>query len=276
MRILLLVLLSLSSVLQAAQLDDAKGYNKNSSLQWQWAMSALEKYPWNGTERVLDIGCGDGKVSAFISQHCTKGFVAGLDMSPSMLQFATSTFRREHFPSLLYLQGDITSLPFTEQFDLVVAFCALHYVVEQEKALQSIFQALCPKGSLVFVGPGLDATSVGNISEALVKTDKWAPHFPSFKKQRAYYTQDEYTALLNRAGFEVVYFDVTYDNVQFANKKALTDWLRPFMNFVSHLEEPLREQFIEEVADVMIQSAFTTNPIILNSSLFECHAKRKS
>ncbi len=276
-RYLLLLILFASSLLQAVGLDDAKGYNKNSSLQWQWAMSAIEKYPWNGKERVLDIGCGDGKISAFISEHCTKGLVVGLDISEKMIDFASSVFQKQHFPNLLYQVGDIRSLPFVEQFDLIVAFCSLHYVVEQDKALSSIYKSLVPGGSLVFVGPGLDATSVGNISAELVKTPKWASHFESFTKQRAYYTQDQYIELLNKAGFELVYFDVTTDSLQFANRRALIDWLRPFMNFTAHLSTPLQEAFIEDVANVMLLTASsqTGASFTLNSSLFECQFNRK-
>ncbi len=277
-RLLLLAFLIATSPLLSVGVDDAKGYNKNSSLQWAWAMDALEKYPWTETERVLDIGCGDGKVTAFISKECTNGVVVGLDISPSMIDFASSVFRKQHFSNLIYHIGDIANLPYKGQFDLVVAFCSLHYVTEQEKALTGIYESLCPGGSLVFVGPGHDATCVGNICEELARSPKWAPYFPTFKKQKVYYTQETYTALLENAGFEVVYFDNIYDKVRYANKQALIDWLRPITTCISPLSEPLQNAFLEDVATCMIEARIPSQDeeIVLESSLFECHARRSS
>lgn len=265
-----------SCALHAVGLDDAKGYNKNSSLQWQWAIDAIEKYPWNGNEKVLDLGCGDGKISAFISKQCSKAPVVGLDISPKMIGFASSVFHSDKFSNLLFQEGDIAQLPFHGQFDLAVAFCSLHYVVEHEKALKSIHEALTPGGHLLFVGPGRDNTSVANISEELIKTTKWAEHFPSFTKQRVYFTKEEYTSHLRNSGFEPVYFEVTLDKVKFANKAALIDWLRPFVNYISHLSDSLKEEFLGDLASIMMQSAFPSEDesIHLESTLFECLCSR--
>lgn len=262
--------------LSAVGLDDAKGYNKNSSLQWQWAVEALEKYPWTGSERVLDLGCGDGKVTALISKECTQGIVVGYDISPNMITFASSLFRKDTFNNLLFQEGDIATLPFQGQFDLAVAFCSLHYVVEHTKALTAIHKSLSPSGKLLFVGPGRDSTSVANISETLIQTAKWAPYFPSFKQQRVYYTKDEYIALLREIGFEPVYFDLTHDKVTFANKQALISWLRPIINYISHLSKELQDDFLADLAEIMMQSAIASEgeTVVLESTLFECLCQR--
>lgn len=274
---LLLALLFLNSTLAAVGLDDAKGYHNNSSLQWQWAISALEKQPWTGTERVLDIGSGDGKVSAFMADNCTKGLVVGYDISENMVQFSSNLFKKEHFPNLLYLKGDIKELPFYGQFDIVTAFCALHYVVEQEEALQKIHTSLAPHGKLLIVGPGRDSTSVANIAEELIKSKKWLPHFPSFKKARVYYTMDEYLTLLTSAGFEPIYSDVTHDKVRFQDKEALLRWLKPLINYTSHLSQELQYEFLSDIADVMLKAQIPTDDgtILLESTLFEIACERR-
>lgn len=263
--------------LNAVGLDDAKGYNKNSSLQWQWATNALEKYPWTGHERVLDIGSGDGKVSAFISKECTHGLVVGLDISPSMNTFASSLFRPDTFSTLLFQQGDIAHLPFENQFDLVTAFCALHYVVDYKSALSAIHKSLRAHGKLLFVGPGRDNTSVANISETLIQSEKWTSYFPTFTKQRVYFTKDEYTTILQESGFTPIYFDVTHDKVTFANKQALTNWLRPLINYISHLTPDLQDDFLLDLTNIMMQSAIATpdESVVLESTLFECLAERQ-
>ncbi|MCE5294443.1 MAG: methyltransferase domain-containing protein [Chlamydiales bacterium] len=274
MKTLFLLLLGCTSLMQAAGITDAKGYNKSSSMQWQWAANALQKYKWNGEERVLDLGCGDGKITNDIAETRTKGVVVGLDISPTMIQFASDEFAADN---LVFIQANMATMNFYQQFDLAVAFCSLHYCVEQEQALKNIHQALKPDGMLLFVGPGLDGTSVGNISEQLVKTEKWAEDFPNFHKQRVYYTLDDYTTLLQQQGFEPVFFNVTYDDLRFVNKEALIIWLKGFVNYLSHLPQAKQDDFLNDIANVMIGYAVPTSDqsLLIKSSLFECLARAK-
>lgn len=272
MNFCLFLLLLISNVTYG--IDDAKRYNKSSSLQWQWADSAMQKYSWKGNERVLDLGCGDGKITNEIAQERTKGLVVGLDLSPNMIAFASNEFAADN---LLFMQDNMATMIFYKQFDLAVAFCSLHYVVEQERTLDNIHQALKDGGALLFVGPGLDGTSVGNISEKLVKTEKWAPHFPTFQKQRVYYTQDDYITLLEQHGFHSLFFNVTYDDLRFTDKAALIAWLKGFVNYISHLTEDAQNDFLNDIADVMISYAVPTDDssLLIKSSLFECLATSK-
>ena len=267
-----------STIVSAAGLEDPQGYAKNSSLQWNWALQAIEKYPWSHAERVLDIGCGDGKISALIAEKYTKGPVIGMDISPAMVCYASSSFPSNTHPNLLFQKGDISMLPFYEQFDLIVSFCSLHYVVEQEKGLQHIHESLRPEGKLLVVVPGKDNTSVANISETLVKLEKWAYLFPAFKKQRIYFTAEEYKILLAECGFEPLSFDITHDQISFSDRSALIDWLRPIVNYISHLSLDLQEEFLWDLSSMMLLSALPTQngSILLESTMFEhLYQKRK-
>lgn len=269
---ILLAFIAATHLLNAAGLEDPKGYATHSNLQWNWALKAIEKYPWTGTEKVLDIGCGDGKISALISKKHTKAPVIGLDISESMIRFASSSFSSKDYLNLLFQKGDISFLPFHEQFDLIVSFCSLHFVIEQETGLKHIHDSLLPEGKLLIVVPGRDNTSVANISETLILSEKWAPYFPSFKKQRVYFTQEDYHALFIQSGFELIYFDVSHDQVRFPNRSALIDWLRPIVNYISHLSSSLQEEFLADLANIMLLSALPTqdDSVLLESSLFEC------
>ena len=45
---------------------DAKDYASNSQNQYNWAKELIPKLHLNGSESVLDVGCGDGKVTVEI------------------------------------------------------------------------------------------------------------------------------------------------------------------------------------------------------------------
>jgi trans-aconitate 2-methyltransferase len=68
-------------------------YHSSSSARSGWASDLLEKLWFTGNERVLDIGCGDGKITVEIAKSVPRGRVTGIDSSPEMIRFA-----REHYP----------------------------------------------------------------------------------------------------------------------------------------------------------------------------------
>ncbi|MBP2134190.1 trans-aconitate methyltransferase [Methanomicrobium sp. W14] len=52
---------------------NASDYCKNSPAQKKWGNELIEKLGLNGSERLLDIGCGDGTLTAEISRLLPKG-----------------------------------------------------------------------------------------------------------------------------------------------------------------------------------------------------------
>ena len=63
---------------------DAKEYAKHSQNQYEWALELIPKLKLKGNEVLLDIGCGDGKVSATLASYLPNGRVVGIDSSEEM------------------------------------------------------------------------------------------------------------------------------------------------------------------------------------------------
>src|SRR5690348_1825323 len=96
---------------------DAAVYRANSSMQRALADDFLPRIGLHGDERVLDVGCGDGAVTARVAAAVPDGAVVGVDRAPEMVALA----RREH-PELDVRVADVAALPFREAFDVVVSF----------------------------------------------------------------------------------------------------------------------------------------------------------
>ncbi len=146
-------------------------------------------------ERIVDIGCGTGELTAQI--HATGAEVMGLDSSADMINTA-----QVRFPELSFLQQDASRLNFNETFDAVFSNATFHWIENQEALLGGIYNALKPGGRLVaeFGGKGNVATIVKAIEHAATAlnlehqliTNFW--FFPSI---------GHYATLLEAAGFEV-------------------------------------------------------------------------
>ena len=121
---------------------NASGYARVAGLQEAMAAEVLSLLKLKGDERVLDLGCGNGKVTAEIAARVSNGFVLGVDASAEMIAFAC-----EHFGALTNLRFetcDIRRLTFRQEFDLVVSFNALHWIPDQQEALRAIRSAMKP------------------------------------------------------------------------------------------------------------------------------------
>lgn len=249
---ILLVSICLNYSIFASGIEQADVYNKNSDLQWQWAISSLEKCTWQGNERILDVGCGDGKITSMLCEKVPDGYVVGLDVSNKMIKFASSTFSSKKYRNLLFLEGTATQLPFHEQFDFLISFCALHWVLDQKLALENIKESLVKGGKALLVIPGSAPNNISTQCENLVKTQKWRSLFPNFKPQRVYFTKEEYASLLKDVGLSPISIETTQSETIYHAKIDLINWLKPLVNFISHLSKEQQADFLNDLANQML------------------------
>jgi len=180
---------------------NAAGYARIGGLQEAMAAEVLALLHLNGTERVLDLGCGSGKVTAEIAARVHKGTVVGVDSSAEMIAFASAHFRR---PNLRFETGDVRRLPFREEFDLVVSFNALHWIPEQDEALRSIRSTMKPDGlAQLRLVPAGERRSLESVIEETRLLSGWARYFQEFRDPYLHLTPEQYGALAERNGLHV-------------------------------------------------------------------------
>ena len=114
---------------------DAQEYEKHSQGQQKWARELVEKISFNGTENVLDLGCGDGKVTAEISKLVRKGLIIGIDNSAAMIKLATDRHSVAIYPNLSFKEMDAGNLKFKDRFDLIFSNAVLHWVKDQKPVI---------------------------------------------------------------------------------------------------------------------------------------------
>lgn len=231
-------------------------------------MESLKKFPFGEEDKVLDVGCGDGKITRLIAKQVPRGIVMGLDISEKMLAHASSSFSADN---LLFIHASAEAIPFRNQFDKVVSLCTLQWVLKQEEALESIRDSLKPGGMVLLLFPGKLPTNAGYVAEKVMRSKKWSTYFPDAKPQRVYYTEEEYRSLLTRAGFKIKSLEEKEVINTYKNEEAFIGFVRPLMTFIGHLPADLKEDFIKEVARGMIEPElmYSDGSIGLRSSKIE-------
>ncbi|MBF6333808.1 class I SAM-dependent methyltransferase [Nocardia transvalensis] len=97
--------------------------------------------------RVLDVACGPGNITHFLSERLSgDGFAVGVDFSAAMLRQARAD---NSGPRVAYVRGDARRLPFPDSsFDAVCCFGALYLIPEPLVATREMIRVLAPGGRI--------------------------------------------------------------------------------------------------------------------------------
>ncbi len=225
-------------------------YAQHSSLQEAMAVQALGLLDLRGNERVLDIGCGDGRISARIAaQRVPQGSVCGTDASADMIAFA----QREHgaVPNLQFSTIDARQLHFDASFDAAVSFNALHWVPDLLPALLGLRAALRPDGKawvrLVTQGPVI---SLEAVAEKVRHEAAWAPLYVGFDDPYLRLGPEQVATLASSAGLGVLSLHTRLAQWDFGSRAALFGFCSAGFGAWTHrLPQERRDDFVGEVLD---------------------------
>ncbi|HTI59279.1 class I SAM-dependent methyltransferase [Mucilaginibacter sp.] len=176
---------------------NANLYDDKHSFVFQYGEGVLELLEVKPGERVLDLGCGTGHLAKKIQEHGAE--VIGIDASPEMIAQA-----KENYPDLDFSVANGADFSFDEPFDAVFTNATLHWIHDADGVINSVFNALKPRGRFVgeFGGKGnnrlmLAATETVLRKHGYVKGDFIHPWY--------YPSTAEYATRLEAGGFRVTF-----------------------------------------------------------------------
>ncbi len=176
----------------AGQLWNAGSYESNAGFVPVLGKPVLAQLAPQRGERILDLGCGDGVLTAEIVASGAE--VIGVDASPELIKAAQA---RKLDARLM----DGQKLTFDHEFDAVFSNAAIHWMPDWQGVLIGVQRALKPGGR--FVGEFGGHGNVAAIVTALIA----ALHARGFSTQDRlpwfFPTAAEYRAALLAHGFEV-------------------------------------------------------------------------
>ena len=137
---------------------DARSYDRVADPQTRWGAGFLDRLPLDGDERILDAGCGSGRVTELLAARLPTGRVVALDGSPSMIEAARE--RLAGFGDQIeYVVADLGEpLPIEGTVDAILSTATFHWVPDHDALFANLAAVLRPGGRLVAQFGG-----VGNI-----------------------------------------------------------------------------------------------------------------
>jgi trans-aconitate 2-methyltransferase len=230
---------------------NASGYERVSALQAAMAEEVLSLLELRETETVLDIGCGQGRITREIASRAPGGRVLGVDASEKMIAFAREHAAVPPLSNLEFAVADARYLDFDHEFDRIVSFNALHWIPEQGLALDSIRAAIKPSGrAQLRLVPKGERKSLESVLEETRFSPRWVQYFDGFRNPYLHLTPDQYAALGEQHGFRVLSNRMADKNWDFNSRANFAAFGSvTFVEWTQHLPESICLDFINDVLD---------------------------
>jgi trans-aconitate 2-methyltransferase len=220
---------------------DAATYDRIAHPMTRWGSAVVDRLPLEGAERVLDAGCGSGRVTEELLARLPNGRVIALDASAQMVaqarvRLAAETDRVE------FVVADLGQpLPIQGTVDAVLSTATFHWVLDHDALFSNLAAVMRPGARLVAqCGGGDNVARVRGILRELGET--WSPWnfaWPDETRQR-----------LADAGFEEIEVWL-HDEPTTIPPEDLHDFLRTVILGTNLLrkEPEEREPFVRAVAE---------------------------
>jgi trans-aconitate methyltransferase len=229
---------------------DANLYNAKHDFVWKFGSDLVSLLDPRAEERILDLGCGTGHLTAQIAESGAQ--VVGVDRSAEMVAAA-----RAAYPNLKFDISDARQLPYSNEFDTVFSNATLHWIHEPELVLQGIWKALRPGGRFV--------AELGGKGNIRVMQDAFDAEFVELGKAKPGEVQpwyfpsvSEYATLAEKNGFEVRFITLFDRPTVLADGAAgLRNWIVMFGgDYLAKAGEAKREEFLSRVEEMLRPKLF--------------------
>ena len=279
---------------------DAARYHRISDPQLAWGRAVLSRLSPSAGERILDLGCGTGRLTEEIA--ASPGlFVVGLDRSAAMLQQAAASQGQTSPPPnagfsndfevrggvhaaarpetpqkwgqtpvsnsytrAVYVRGDGAALPFAGAFDAVFSAATFHWIPDHDRLFQSVHTALKAGGRLVAqAGGARNLDKLYGRAWELMQSPAYAQFFTSWSSPSHFENIPETEDRLRRAGFEHIEVSLVPSPVPFTTREAYAEFVAPvcLRLQLDRLPAEMRDAFVEHMTD---QAAHDDPPLTLD------------
>jgi trans-aconitate 2-methyltransferase len=175
---------------------NAPTYDRVANPHVAWGRNVLDWLQLAGDERVLDAGCGTGRVTELLLERLPRGRVVALDASPSMVEEAGRRLAHASDRVELLCADLAQPLPVVGEIDAVLSTATFHWIADHDALFRNLAAVLRPGGQFVAQCGG--AGNIASVVAALPPAPDGWPGPWNFAGP------DETRRRLEAAGFEDV------------------------------------------------------------------------
>jgi trans-aconitate 2-methyltransferase len=224
---------------------NAATYDQVANDLTRWGGDVVTWLTLRGDERVLDAGCGSGRVTAQLLERLPYGYVVALDGSADMLVEARRRLASEA-DRVELIQVDLREpLPIDEPVDAILSTATFHWLPDHALLYRHLAAVLNPGGQLAAQYGG-----VGNIARVRKAIDAAWPVDDPWPGPWNFSTPEQARTYLADAGFEAIDVWLKDEPIPFEQRSAMETYLETVV-LGAHLERlspGQRSEFVQRVA----------------------------
>ncbi|MFZ0218855.1 MAG: methyltransferase domain-containing protein [Candidatus Aquirickettsiella sp.] len=256
---------------------DPEEYEKNSDFQYSSAITLLKQLPIKANQKILDIGCGPGRITAAIAKRINDAKLTGIDSSGKMIRYARQQYGS--LENLNFIEMDAQALRFGHQalkkiyYDWVLSFWTLSWIKQHEKLIAGITQCLAQKGNIFLLIP-LNNPTLENTFLELRKKRLWNHYFINYQAPKNTFSPKRYKDLVEKYGFTKTRYQHKTITKEFFDRESLIKFVRPWLPYLDPIPNLVQDSFLNAfIAAYLARSYQDKN--IMGFDVFMVTASRK-
>ena len=243
---------------------DAERYHRVSNPQLEWGRRVLRRLAPQPGERILDIGCGTGRLTAELVSALGEGTVVAVDRSETMLREASAQAATPPPVRVCFVRADGALLPFVDAFDAVLSTATFHWILDHHQLFASIYRALAPGGRLVAqCGGGANLGQLLDRAGDLVSSSSLARYFSGWRGPWEFADVPTTIERLDQAGFTAIDVFLEPAPATFDDRASFREFVACvcLKDHLTRIPESDRASFLDTLAD---QAAADSPPFTLD------------
>jgi trans-aconitate methyltransferase len=226
-------------------------YHEISAPQVSWGKKVLARVKLRGDERVLDAGCGTGRLTRELLEALPRGHVVALDASENMLDTARAYLEPDFASRVEFARCDLLDLSLEREFDLIFSTASFHWVLDHERLFGNLYRALRPGGSLIAQCGGAHnlARLLARMAR-LMESPQYAKYFVGYRFPWEFSDAETAATRMRTAGFEQIDTSLEEAPTKFETAEEFQRFVESVIlhRHLERLPQPeLRQSFLAEL-----------------------------
>ena len=232
---------------------NAASYHRVSGPQTAWGRRVLSRLRLHGDERVIDAGCGTGRLTGELMQMLPQGRLVAIDRSWNMLITARANLRPDFGTRISYVRVALPMMPFLAWADLVFSTATFHWVRDHATLFAAILRSLRPGGRLLAqCGGGPNLVEAHRLAEDVMRRQPFSAYFQEWSGVWEFSTAELTAERLHAAGFTDIATNLEPAPTTLSDEASYREFVTTVI-YNPHLDQlpagPLRARFIDEITE---------------------------